>query len=95
MLILAVPAAVVIGGTVLALETDRAVGHKVAEAGVASSEDGKTHDNAEGEQLGRDRLESTESLGDGVSGLLLFWHGPHHAGSRPEHPEGPSGIHDA
>ena len=46
MLLLAVPAAMVIGTTVLALETDGAVGHEVADARVARSEDGEAHDNA-------------------------------------------------
>jgi len=77
----------------LALETDGLVGHEVTCDGVGGSGQSEANDNTEGDQLGGDLAELAQSLGDGVTDLVLGGNGGHLAHSRAESAESERRTH--
>lgn len=93
----------------LTVKADGLVHHELADESVAGGETSQGNDESKGNQLDRDVLELSQTLGDGVSGLIFFRHrSPHasrgteehargraheHAGRWPEHSESDGGIH--
>lgn len=63
---------------VLAGETEVLINEEFAEARVASSEDGETDDDTEGNQFSRNLSELSQTLGNGMRALILLGK-THHA----------------
>lgn len=77
----------------LSRQAEVLVDDELAADRVGGSAEGEANDDGEGVQLRRDLLELSESLRDGVAGLVLLGNGSQHARRLPEHPENSGGTH--
>lgn len=69
------------------------VNSEFSDARVPSGKDGKAHDDGKRNQFGRNLLELSQPLGDGVAGLVLLRDRSHHASGRAEHSESLGATH--